>query len=365
MTKKKVLIIEDDLAFSRTLRNVLVLNGYEVDVTNSGTEGVQRAYEGKPDLILCDIKMSPMNGYQVYNILKDSNFTNRIPFIFITGKSDLREIRFGMELGVDDYIVKPFQNETLLRSIKVRLEKYESLINLGRSRYQAFVENSTNGIFLFSGDQILEINPAFSRMIGCSQSKVDSLSFSKLVGHESFKRLEERINKCAYGLLNSFHEEIEIELANGTREQYSVRIARGSEYEGASLLIGLLAPANKAVEPINFSYSKLVQVLEDANINLTDNLARRLQQEFQADSVQTERKRPNDDTLVAGVEFSNRELEVLQLSCQGLPMKTIAEKLFIADRTVESHRANMMEKTGAKNIIELIIFALRHNLVDI
>ena len=365
MTKKKVLIIEDDLAFSKTLKNILVLNGYEVDVANSGTEGIQQAYEGGPDLILCDIKMSPVNGYQVLNILKDSNFTNRIPFIFITGKSDLRDIRFGMELGVDDYIVKPFQNETLLRSVRVRIEKYESLISLGRSRYRAFVENSGDAIFLFSGDRIYEINPAFERLIGCSQAEVNDLSFSKLIGPENFKKLEERINKCSYGLLNNFQEELDIKTANGAHQKYAVRIARGSEQNGISLLVGLLAPANEPIERVNFSYSNLVQVLAEADISLTENLAKRLKHAFQPGSVQPARKSSDEGTLVADVEFSKRELEVLQLSCQGLPMKTIAEKLFIADRTVETHRANMLEKTGAKNIVELIIFALKYKLVDI
>lgn len=364
MTKKKVLIIEDDLAFSKTLKNVLVLNGYEADVANSGTEGIQQAYERRPDLILCDIKMSPVNGYQVFNILKDSNSTSRIPFIFITGKSDLREIRFGLELGVDDYIVKPFQNETLLRSIKVRIEKYESLINMGRSSYQSFVQNSMDGIFLFNGDQIYEINPAFSRLTGCSPADVESLSFSKLIGTDNFKKIEERINKCSYGLLNDFQDEIEIEVASGSRQKYSIRIARGSEFNGISLLVGLLAPADKVADKVNIAYSNLVSILEDSKISLTENLIRRLQHEFNP-TAETEQKSGSVATQVSGVEFSKRELEVLQLSCQGLPMKTIAEKLFIADRTVESHRANMMEKTGAKNIVELIIFALRHNLVDI
>ncbi len=364
MAAKRILIIEDDLAFAKTLKNILMLNGYEVDVANSGTEGIRQAYESRPDLILCDIKMSPVNGYQVFNILKDSNFTNRIPFIFITGKSDLREIRFGMELGVDDYMVKPFQNETLLRSIKVRIEKYESLINLGRSRYQAFVENSLDGIFVFNGDQIYEINAAFSRLMGCSQADVKSLSFSKLIGPDNFKKIEERIDKCSYGLINDFQEEVEIQLASGTYQRFSVRIARGSEYKGISLLIGLLAPADKVVETGNIVYSNLISVLEDSDINLTENLTRRLRHEYNS-PAQTEQKYNIDDTLVSEVEFSKRELEVLQLSCQGLPMKMIAEKLFIADRTVESHRANMMEKTGAKNVIELIIFALKYDLVDI
>jgi DNA-binding NarL/FixJ family response regulator len=113
----------------------------------------------------------------------------------------------------------------------------------------------------------------------------------------------------------------------------------------------------------HLEYEKLVNILEDENINITEHLVSRLQQEFGVNEVNAR----EIDMAVAtrDVELSKREKEVLWLSCQGLSIKSIAEKLFISDRTVESHRASLMEKTGAKNIIEVIIYALKHELIEI
>ncbi|HCT71095.1 MAG TPA: hypothetical protein DF409_08760 [Bacteroidales bacterium] len=65
------------------------------------------------------------------------------------------------------------------------------------------------------------------------------------------------------------------------------------------------------------------------------------------------------------ISFSDREIEVLGLVCKGLSTKEIADKLFISSRTVEKHRANLMTKTDAKNIIEVIIYAVKHKLIDL
>jgi len=73
------------------------------------------------------------------------------------------------------------------------------------------------------------------------------------------------------------------------------------------------------------------------------------------------REKSAEDTI----SFSERELEVLELVCKGLSTKEIADKLFISSRTVEKHRANLMVKTDAKNIIEVIIYAVKHKLIDL
>ena len=125
----KILVIEDDQRFSKTIRNVLSQHGFDVCCTNNGAAGIQKAFEYNPDLILCDIKMDPIDGYQVYNVLKESSLIDRIPFMFLTGHSELEEIRFGLDLGVDDYFVKPFNNNDLIKSIEKRLAKFKKLKN--------------------------------------------------------------------------------------------------------------------------------------------------------------------------------------------------------------------------------------------
>jgi PAS domain S-box-containing protein len=365
MGAKRILIIEDDLALAKTLKNVLKANSYHADIAVSGAEGIQKAYEYCPDLILCDINMSPIDGYQVYNILKDSALTSRIPFIFITGKSGLNEIRFGLELGVDDYIVKPFDNNDLLKSVKVRIDKYEKLVSIGKNDYKALVELSPNGIFIFDGETIYETNHAFLQMTGLSEAEVKKITFKDLVGEKKFKSIEGKILKCANGLLNSFQEEVKIKTPKSNIPKCSLHVTPSQKYNGFTLLIGLFAPIEQTSDAAKLEYEKLLDILEDEKIDISGNLAHKLHLAFNSQATTLSVNQNGTPATLAPNIFSKREQEVLSLSCQGLPIKLIAEKLFISDRTVEKHRASLMEKTGAKNIVEVIIYALKNDLVEL
>lgn len=363
MNSKKILIIEDDLALSKTLKNVLKLNNYEADIASTGAEGIQKAYEYCPDLILCDINMKPIDGYQVYNILKDSALTSRIPFIFITGRSDLNDIRFGLELGVDDYIVKPFENEELLKSIKVRIEKYEKLVNIGKNDYNTLLNLSPNGVFVFDGETIYETNRAFHDLTGLSETEVKKITFKNLITNKQFEKIEGRIMKCSNGLSGNFSEEIQLKTANGNFEKFVLHVSPSQKYNGFTLLIGLLSPKEQAGEPTQMEYQKIVNILEEEKIHVSGHLANKLHEAFENGNGTSHST--TTTTLVAKSVFSKREQEVLTLSCKGLPIKIIADQLSISDRTVEKHRASLMEKTGAKNIVEVIIYALKNDLVEI
>lgn len=361
MSAKKILIIEDDQALSLTLRNVLSVNGYDAQLANSGAEGIQKAYEYSPDLILCDINMSPIDGYQVYNILNDSSITNKIPFIYISGKSDLEDIRLGMELGVDDYIVKPFSNEELLKSIKVRLAKYEKLMNAGKSDYQALVELSPNGIFLFDGDTIYEINKAFSEMIGVQPEDLKRMTLRDVVSESTYTFIQSKVFKCSAGLIKNFDEIIEVKTPNRVSDQFKLYVTTSQKYKGFTFLIGLLAPIEMTKSTEQFEYDRLVTILSEEKVDVTGELAIKLQKAFDFPAV---RQITAQKTMPESL-FSKREQEVLKLSCKGLPIKIIADELSISDRTVEKHRASLMEKTGSKNIVEVIIFALKNDLIEL
>lgn len=361
MSSKKVLIIEDDVALSRTIKNVLTVNGYEAQIANTGAEGIQKAYEFSPDLILSDITMSPIDGYQVYNILNDSSITNKIPFIFISGKADIEDIRLGMELGVDDYIVKPFTNEELLKSIKVRLAKYEKLMNAGKSDYQALFELSPNGIFLFDGDTIYEINDAFSAMIGVKSDDLKRMTLRNIVSENSFKNIQSKAFKCANGLLKNFDEIIEVIAPNRSADEFKLYVTTSQKYKGFTFMIGLLQSIDSSKPVDKTEYSKLVHILSEEKVNVSGELAIKLQKAFDF----TSSTNGNGNKASCESIFSRREQEVLKLSCQGLPIKIIADELSISDRTVEKHRASLMEKTGSKNIVEVIIYALKNDLIEL
>jgi CheY-like chemotaxis protein/CRP-like cAMP-binding protein len=119
----KLLIIEDHLEVRENLQELLELCNYTVLCAPNGETGIRLALTEQPDLILCDIMMPGLDGYEVLAYLAQQPETAAIPFIFLTAKADKADIRRGMQLGADDYITKPFEEEELLKAIQVRLHK--------------------------------------------------------------------------------------------------------------------------------------------------------------------------------------------------------------------------------------------------
>ncbi|WP_282116120.1 response regulator [Cellulophaga baltica] len=124
---KTILLIEDDRALRENTEELLDLAGYAVTTAPNGKIGITAAKELLPDIILCDIMMPEVDGYGVLKALNEDEITKQIPFIFLSAKTEHKEIRKGMDLGADDYLTKPFEEEDLISAIESRLAKHEIL----------------------------------------------------------------------------------------------------------------------------------------------------------------------------------------------------------------------------------------------
>lgn len=124
---KCILVIEDDHAVRRNIQSLLCEEGYTVFSAKDGYEGIKIAGKEHPDLIICDIMMKGLNGYDVLRELAKDESTRAIPFIFLTARVEREDIRRGMILGADDYLFKPFDADDLLNSISSRLKRVEVL----------------------------------------------------------------------------------------------------------------------------------------------------------------------------------------------------------------------------------------------
>jgi two-component system sensor histidine kinase/response regulator len=120
----KILVIEDEYSLLEEIVDFLTLEGYDPVAAHHGREGVQMALEHVPDLIICDVMMPILDGYGVLNELRSNDETCLIPFIFLTAKASQQNLRYGMNLGADDYITKPFSSSDLLDAVRTRLEKH-------------------------------------------------------------------------------------------------------------------------------------------------------------------------------------------------------------------------------------------------
>ncbi|MDO1513900.1 response regulator [Maribacter confluentis] len=124
---KKILLIEDNDDVRENTADILELANYDVITAENGEIGIQKAKEFSPDLVICDIMMPQMDGFQVLqNFEKDMSMVS-IPFIFLTAKTEREDIRTGMNLGADDYLTKPFEENELLGVIACRLNKHDNL----------------------------------------------------------------------------------------------------------------------------------------------------------------------------------------------------------------------------------------------
>ena len=154
---KKVLIVEDE----KDIRNLLVFNlqkhNYEVDSTHDGEKALPLIRENKYDLILLDIMLPGINGFDLTRILKNDNSVSRIPIIMLTAKGEDEDIVRGLTIGADDYITKPF-------SIKVLIARIENVFRVGTEREIkthkieicgeiAYAVFTLNEIFSYKGNQ--------------------------------------------------------------------------------------------------------------------------------------------------------------------------------------------------------------------
>jgi len=138
---KKILLIEDNLEMRENTSEILELSGYEVETAENGKVGVRKAFSDIYDLIVCDIMMPELDGYGVLRMLNRDPKTASIPFIFLTAKTEMMDLRKGMNLGADDYLTKPFDEVELLDAIEMRLKKND-IINTD-------FERSTTGLDQF------------------------------------------------------------------------------------------------------------------------------------------------------------------------------------------------------------------------
>ena len=124
---KKILVIDDESWLREMVHLALTQQGYDVVEAGDGADGINVARSQMPDLVLCDVNMQGISGYETLSALRSEPTTALIPFILMTGLADNEGMRHGMELGADDYLPKPFTIDALYAAVDTRLRKAQSV----------------------------------------------------------------------------------------------------------------------------------------------------------------------------------------------------------------------------------------------
>lgn len=193
---KKILVIEDDSGIREGICQILETEGFMVESAPDGNSGVEKAISLQPDIILCDVVMPGMDGYEVISRLRENTLTDTIPFVFLTGKSEPDDIRRGMNLGADDYLYKPFSADELLSAIQLRLKKNEALRQRSEMRMNA-LRDSIGFSMPHELNTPLAAILGFAETIKSDHALLSHDDISEMAGYiiDSAARLRETIKK--------------------------------------------------------------------------------------------------------------------------------------------------------------------------
>ena len=191
MNKKVVLIVDDEPANINLVAEILH-NLYEIRIATNGMTALSMIEKAKPDLILLDINMPQMNGYEVAAKLKSSQETTNIPFIFLTGKSDAQSIVEGFKHGAVDYISKPFSKEELLARVEthLKLNELQTSLNDTVNELASYVEIMDQNINFSATDlkgAITNVSSAFCKVCGFTKEELISKNHN-IVKHEDMPK---------------------------------------------------------------------------------------------------------------------------------------------------------------------------------
>ncbi|MBR6221155.1 MAG: response regulator transcription factor [Clostridia bacterium] len=123
MTKTRILLVDDDPNIRQLVNLYLVKEGFEVDMADQGDEALKQFRASPPNLMLLDVMLPGMDGWQV---LREARKTSNIPIIMLTAKDEVFDKVLGLELGADDYIAKPFDMKELVARIKAVIRRYQA-----------------------------------------------------------------------------------------------------------------------------------------------------------------------------------------------------------------------------------------------
>ena len=148
MAPATVLVVDDDPVILKLLEVNFEMEGFSVVRASDGAEGLERAREIRPDIVILDVMMPRMTGYEVAKALREDDGTAHIPIIFVTARAQSSDVERGMELGVDDYVTKPFDPLDLVARVNALLGRTDG------------GEADATGDFDTNGDRSADARPA-------------------------------------------------------------------------------------------------------------------------------------------------------------------------------------------------------------
>ncbi len=242
LVNKKILVIDDDVENQLLIKTYLKFNNYEILSAYNGNDGIVSASANLPDIILLDVNMPNMNGYEVIRLLKANEKTKEIPVIFITASDDMKSVINSFRSGGVDYIGKPFSGEELLSRIKLHLElqKYKKENKDRAEKYSSIVELAHEGIWVIDDNEKTNyLNNKMAEILGYTAEEMMGKQFFDFMDARGIEISKNQIKKSKQGI----KEQYDFEFINNQKKRIyaivsaSPIIDRENKYIGTIMLV--------------------------------------------------------------------------------------------------------------------------------
>ncbi|HKL31904.1 MAG TPA: LuxR C-terminal-related transcriptional regulator [Tangfeifania sp.] len=324
--KCSILLILQREEDNRTkLYKFLIEHGFDVFHAVSVDEGILKARECSPDLIICQNELEEKTGLQVFNLLHSDLIKKGTSFFLYMREYCKEDVLIGLEMGVDNFVFLPFDDDALTRKIELQLGKVKKIRIFDSESFKLQFEFTPVAKFVADNNRIIMMNPAFKQLTGFKPTDDENPKIDAVFDFSEQDNNLLNYRKCLNGLKDSCLFQSVMLKANNLL-QFDIHLVC-TDYLEEGLFMAEIVPAGGFNGNGNTEGGISFQVPLNGN----------------------------------GFLLTTREKEVLEWSAQGLPIKQIASILRISERTVEKHRANIMAKTETSSIVEAI-YAIRRKM---
>jgi two-component system, sensor histidine kinase and response regulator len=257
--KQKILVIEDDEQIIGYIETVLRLNGFSIVIANNGMEGFRKACSELPDLIISDIMMPIMDGYEMLAQLRDDSCTAKIPVLLLSARSDKSDIRNGMNLGADDYLTKPFDIDDLLKAVNSLLIKTKTITKIYDDKIEEIKSNIRNTL-------PHEIRTPLNIILGYSNILIKKESY------DNTEEIREMLHGINYGarrlhlLFENYLYYASLELISKSPTEVSLLIQNYTTSIESIIIENINHYAEKYKRPLDINYE-----IADTSIQMAEN----------------------------------------------------------------------------------------------
>jgi DNA-binding NarL/FixJ family response regulator len=331
--KKQLLLISNSTEFIADIKEGLSLH-FQINVVTSMHSGFHTALNLLPDVILIDhTSIDPKSLKNISNF-KSTHFLNKCWLMLYANEDWRGKIEKNYKDSVDEIYYTSITAANLCGKIMQRVYSNSSLTNYWKDSFLGLFNLLSNPVVLLQQESIISMNDSFKQTFKID--KADGIKLTDFVKCENKAKVRESLRNFARGKHMKAVTKTALRLKNN-----KVRNAKIS--------------FSKLDKMINGQYIMMIHFSQEEDL-VTESIG--------SNSAMVE-ECFEENSQMTKFSFTKREKEIIQLLCKGYKTKEISETLFISPKTIEKHRANIIKRTNSETILESIIYAISHNMIDL